>query len=64
MTDWFSATMKLQRDFLSAQQAQIDAAQKLLDTGKQMAAMQQAGADAVKANMRAWKAWVDLWGMT
>ncbi|WP_188054707.1 MULTISPECIES: hypothetical protein [unclassified Sphingosinithalassobacter] len=77
MSDWFSTAVEMQREILRAQQAQMKAAQKMVDTsaqahrdatqqmldaGKQMEAMQQAGRKAVEANLDAWKAWASFWG--
>lgn len=62
MSDWFSTAIEMQREILRAQQAQLDAAQKMLDAGKQITAMQDAGQKAVQANMAAWKQWAGLWG--
>ncbi len=63
MSDWFSTAIEMQREILRAQQAQVDAAQKMLDAGKQMTDFQVAGQKAADANMAAWKAWVGLWGV-
>jgi hypothetical protein len=62
MSDWFSTAIEMQREILRAQQAQLDAAQKMLDAGKQFTSMQQAGQKAAEANMAAWKQWAGLWG--
>lgn len=62
MSDWFSTAVEMQREILRAQKAQIDAAQKMLDAGKQMSAMQEAGQKAAEANLAAWKQWTKLWG--
>ncbi|ATY31915.1 hypothetical protein [Sphingomonas psychrotolerans] len=62
MSDWFSTAVEMQREILRAQKAQIDAAQKMLDAGKQMSALQQAGQKAAVANLAAWKQWARLWG--
>lgn len=62
MTDWFSTAVDMQREILRAQKAQMDAAQKMLDSGKQVQAMQNAGQKAVEANLEAWKAWAKFWG--
>lgn len=62
MSDWFSTAIEMQREILRAQKAHLDAAQKMLDAGKQMATMQQAGQKAAEANLAAWKQWSSLWG--
>jgi len=62
MSDWFSSMLDMQRELLRAQKAQIDAAQKMVDAGKQMTAMQQAGQKAAEANFAAWKQWAGFWG--
>jgi hypothetical protein len=63
MTDWFTLGLQVQRDMLKAQQAQIDAAQKLLDAGRDVAKFQQAGQKAAEANLAMWKQWSSLWGV-
>jgi hypothetical protein len=62
MSDWFSTAVEMQREILRAQKAQMDAAQKMLDAGKQMSALQEAGQKAAEANMAAWQQWAKLWG--
>ncbi|WP_375287535.1 hypothetical protein [Sphingomonas sp.] len=62
MTDFFSTAVAMQKEILRAQQAQLDAAQAMLDAGAQGVAMQDAGRKAIEANARAWKAWAGLWG--
>lgn len=62
MSDWFSTAVEMQREILRAQKAQMEAAQKMLDAGKQMTALQQAGQKAAEANLDAWKQWAKLWG--
>ena len=62
MSDWFSTAIEMQREILRAQKAQLDAAQKMLDAGKQMASMQEVGQKAAEANLAAWKQWSSLWG--
>ena len=62
MSDWFSTAVEMQREILRAQKAQMDAAQKMLDAGKQMTALQEAGQKAAEANLAAWQQWSKLWG--
>ena len=62
MTDWLTAALDAQRDLLRAQKAQMDAAQKLIDGGRQVVKMQEAGQKAAEANLAAWKQWSKLWG--
>lgn len=62
MSDWFTLGLQVQRDLLKAQQAQIDAAQKLLDAGRDVMKFQQAGQKAAQANLDAWKQWSSMWG--
>jgi hypothetical protein len=61
MTDWFTLGLQMQRDLLKAQQAQMDAAQKMLDAGRDVMKFQQAGQKAAEANLAAWKQWSSLW---
>jgi hypothetical protein len=63
MSDFFTTAMEMQREILRAQHAQMDAAQKMLDAGRQMTALQEAGRKAAEANIAAWKPWAGLWGL-
>ena len=63
MSDWFTLATDMQREILRAQQAQMDAAKTMLDTGKQVAALQEAGQKAAEANLSYWKQWTKYWGM-
>lgn len=63
MTDWMTRSLAVQRDLIRAQQAQMDAAQTMLDAGRQMAAMQQAGLKAAEANLAMWRQWSAMWGL-
>jgi hypothetical protein len=62
MSDFFSTAIEMQREILRAQKAQMDAAPKMLDAGKHMTALQEAGQKAAEANFAAWKQWSSLWG--
>lgn len=62
MSDWFSTALEMQREILRAQKAQMDAAQKMLGTARQMSALQEAGQKTAEANLAAWKQWSKLWG--
>ncbi|QDX25890.1 hypothetical protein FPZ54_07540 [Sphingomonas suaedae] len=63
MSDWFTLATDMQREILRAQKAQMDAAQTMLDAGKEVAKLQEAGAKAAEANLSYWKQWAKLWGM-
>ena len=63
MSDWFSIATDIQCEILRAQKAQIDAAQKMLDAGKQVTDLQEAGQQAAEANLKFWKQWAKLWGV-
>lgn len=62
MSDFFSTAIEMQREILRAQKAQMDAAQKMLDAGKHMTTLQEAGQKAAEANLAAWKQWSSFWG--
>ncbi|URW76916.1 hypothetical protein M9980_06910 [Sphingomonas donggukensis] len=62
MSDFFSTAIAFQQEILRAQQAQMDAAQKALDMGRQMMAAQAQSQKAAKANLQAWNRWASLWG--
>ncbi|KQM95434.1 hypothetical protein ASE70_01615 [Sphingomonas sp. Leaf22] len=62
MSDWFSTAIEMQREILRAQQAQLDAAGKLLDTAEQRD-MTQVGKQIVDAQAEAWTAWARFWGV-
>jgi hypothetical protein len=63
MSDWFTLATEMQREIIRAQKAQMDAAQKMLDAGKQVTELQEAGQKATEANLAFWKQWAKLWGM-
>lgn len=63
MSDWFTLATDMQREILRAQKAQMDAAQKMLDAGKQVTELQETGQKAAEANLAFWKQWAKLWGM-
>jgi len=63
MSDWFTLASEMQREILRAQKAQMDAAQKMLDAGKQVTELQEAGQKATEANLAFWKQWAKLWGV-
>lgn len=62
MSDWFSTAIGMQAEILKAQRAQMDAAQKMLNMGKQVADAQQVSRKAAEANMQAFNAWAKMWG--
>jgi hypothetical protein len=62
MSDFFSTAIEMQRQILEAQKAQIAVAQQMLDAGKQVTAAQEVTQKAAEANLKAWKAWAQLWG--
>ena len=62
MSDWFTTAVEIQREILRAQKAQLDAAGKMLDAGREMTKLQEAGQKAAEANLAAWKQWSKLWG--
>ncbi|KQM26949.1 MULTISPECIES: hypothetical protein [unclassified Sphingomonas] len=61
MSDWFSTAIEMQREILRAQQAQLDAAKKLLDTAEQRD-LTEVGKQIVDAQAEAWTAWARFWG--
>jgi len=61
MSDWFSTAIEMQREILRAQQAQLDAAKKLLDTAETRD-MAQVGKQIADAQAEAWTAWARFWG--
>ena len=56
MTDWWTASLKAQRQMLDAQK-------KALGASEAMLGMQEAGKRAADANLAAWNAWAKLWGV-
>ncbi|WP_066651170.1 MULTISPECIES: hypothetical protein [Sphingomonas] len=63
MTDWFTASIKLQKQMLDAQKASLTAGQQVLGAGATMVKMQEAGQKVAKANMDAMSAWAKIWGV-
>ncbi|KZE18610.1 MULTISPECIES: hypothetical protein [Sphingomonas] len=61
MSDWFSTAIEMQREILRAQQAQLDAAKKLLDTAETRD-MAEVGKQIADAQAEAWTAWARFWG--
>ena len=61
MSDWFSTAIEMQREILRAQQAQLDAANKLLDTAETRD-MAEVGKQIADAQAEAWTAWARFWG--
>lgn len=62
MSDAFTTMVAMQREILRAQTAGLDAAQKMIDAGRQVQAAQDVTQKAAEANLKAWKAWAGLWG--
>ena len=56
MSDWWTASLRAQRQLLDAQRRSLGAADALV-------AMQEAGKRATEANMAAFDAWAKLWGL-
>ncbi|MBA3879249.1 MAG: hypothetical protein C0500_06000 [Sphingobium sp.] len=63
MTDWFTASIKLQKQMLDAQKASLDAGQQALGAGRSFVAMQEAGQKVAEANLAAMNAWAKIWGI-
>lgn len=63
MSDWFSTAIEMQREILRAQQAQLDAAQKALNTATAATNFQKLGKQAADAQIQAWTSWARLWGV-
>lgn len=61
MSDWFSTAIEMQREILRAQQAQLDAARKLLDTAETRD-VTEVGKQIADAQAEAWTAWARFWG--
>lgn len=66
MSDFFSIAVEVQKEIIRAQQAQLDAAQAMLDGGldaeAKVAEAKRAATKVAEANARAWTAWANLWG--
>ena len=56
MTDWWTASLKAQRDLLDAQK-------KALAAGEQALAIQETARKLAEANLATMQAWAKLWGM-
>ncbi len=63
MTDWFTTSIKLQKQMLDAQKASLDAGQHMLGAQRSLVAMQEAGQKVAEANVAAFNAWAKLWGI-
>jgi len=62
MTDGFTAWKLLQDRMIAVQQAQIDAATKLMGMGTNFDGALEAAQKVAEANVQAWEAWMSLWG--
>ncbi len=74
MTDWFKASIDLQQQMLDASRQAIGAGQPSVDPGAEsgeatakvqgeaVAKVQEASQQAIDANVKAWSAWMNLWG--
>ncbi len=62
MSDFFTTALAFQSEILKAQRAQIDAAQGMLDMGRQMLSAGEDGQRSAEANLKAWRSWTALWG--
>ncbi|MEP9403304.1 hypothetical protein [Sphingomonas sp. VNH70] len=62
MSDWFSTAVEMQREILRAQQAQLDAAQKLLDSAEARD-LSAIGKQVADAQAEAWTGWARFWGI-
>lgn len=56
MSDWWAASIKLQKQMLDAHRASLGA-------GEHLVRMQEAGRKAAEANVAALDAWAKLWGI-
>ncbi len=63
MTNWWDASLKLQKQMLDAQKASLGAGQAAVSAGDQLVKLQQAAAKTAGANMAAWKAWAGMFGI-
>ena len=63
MTDWLSASIKMQKQMFDAQKQTLDAGRKMIGMGDQFVKMQETGRQMAEANMAAFNAWAKLWGM-
>jgi len=61
MIEPFSAWVSFQEEMIKLQKAQLEAARKAMEAGKDLAAAQQAGEQAARASLKAWSSWLDLW---
>lgn len=61
MSDWFTLAADMQREAIRAQKAYLGAAQSMVDAGRKMTELQQAGQKAAEANLKLWKQWASLW---
>lgn len=63
MSDWFSTSIKLQKQLLDAHKASLDAGRKMTGAGEQFVKLQETGRQIAQANMAAMNAWAKLWGL-
>ncbi len=63
MSDWFGASIKLQKQMLDAQKASLDAGRQMTSAGEQFVRMQETGRKMAEANLAAMNAWAKMWGL-
>ena len=63
MNEWFDDAARLQKRMLDAQRSAIDLGKTSLSNADKMMAAQDASRKAVEANVAAWSAWMNLWGI-
>lgn len=62
MTDPYARMLKLHREIIAAQTAQVEAMRQGLNAAGDLAKMQQAGLKAAEAQQAAWSSWMKMWG--
>ncbi len=63
MNDWLNDATRLQKQMLDAQRSAVDLGRTSLAGADKMIAAQDASRRAVEANVAAWSAWMNLWGI-
>ena len=59
--DPFMAFVAFQREAITFQQRQLDLVKTALASGQDVAAFQQAAADAAEAGVKTWQSWIAVW---
>ncbi len=62
MTELAGTVLDWQRQVLAAHRASLDAMGRGVEAAGNLVRLQEAGQQALEANLKAWQSWAGLWG--